>query len=305
MAFRTTWSIVRQAAGDWVDHKVPRLAAAVAYYTILSLTPLLVIAVAVAGAVFGDGAARAGIVDQFRDTVGPSGTEAIQALLEHANRPSAGIVASSIGILMLLLGASGVFGELQDSLNTIWDVQARPGRGIRGIVRDRFLSFGMVLCVGFLLLASLVLSTVLSASGQYLERLVPGLVAPVRVANIVLGFAVVTVLFALMFKFLPDVSLLWRDVWLGATVTSVLFTLGKYLIGLYLGQAGIASPFGAAGSVVALVVWVYYAGLILFFGAELTQVIARRSGRGEPTAIAERRCSPASGERELQRGSVV
>ena len=167
------------------------------------------------------------------------------------------------------------------------------------------LSFGMVLCVGFLLLASLVLSTVLSASGQYLERLVPGLVAPVRVANIVLGFAVVTVLFALMFKFLPDVSLLWRDVWLGAAVTSVLFTLGKYLIGLYLGQAGIASPFGAAGSVVALVVWVYYAGLILFFGAELTQVIARRGGRGEPTAIAERRCPGEKGERELQRGSVV
>lgn len=287
MALRSTWSIIRQAGNDWIEHKVPRLAAAVAYYTILSLTPLLVISVAVAGSVFGDEVARAGVVEQFRDTVGPSGAEAIQAMLEHANRPRAGIVASLIGITMLLVGASGVFGELQDSLNTIWEVQPRTGRGIRGIIIDRFLSFAMVLCVGFLLLASLVLSTIISASGQYLSNLQPGFIVPMQLANLILSFAVVTVLFAMLFKFLPDVTLRWRDVWLGAAVTSVLFTLGKYLIGLYLGKAGVASPFGAAGSVVALVVWVYYAGLILFFGAELTQVIARRRGRGEPTAIAE------------------
>ena len=213
--------------------------------------------------------------------------EAIQALLEHANRPSAGIVASTIGILMLLLGASGVFGELQDSLNTIWDVQPRPGRGIRGIVRDRFLSFGMVLCVGFLLLASLVLSTVLSASGQYLERLVPGLVAPVRVANLVLGFAVVTVLFALMFKFLPDVTLTWKQVWVGGFVTSALFVLGKSLIGRYLGASAIASFYGAAGSLAVVLVWVYYNAILVLIGAELTRAYAAWLGeRVEPATFA-------------------
>jgi membrane protein len=287
MNLRELWDTIRQAGSEWVEHKAPRLAAALAYYTILSLAPLLVIAVAVAGFAFGDEAAREQLVAQFRDMVGPAGGDAIKTMLEHADRPNAGIVATVIGVVTLLFGASGVFGELQDALNTIWEVKPKPGRGIRGIVTDRFLSFAMVLCVGFLLLVSLVLSTVLSAMSGYFERTFPGLGGLMQFANTAVSFAVVTALFAMMFKILPDVELRWRDVWAGAAVTAALFTFGKYLIGLYLGRAGVASPFGAAGSIVVLVVWIYYSGLILFFGAELTQVTTRREGRGAATGIAE------------------
>ncbi|QEL20087.1 YihY/virulence factor BrkB family protein [Limnoglobus roseus] len=288
MTVRDLWQIVKTAGTAWLDHKAPRLAAAVAYYTILSLAPVLIIAVAVAGAVFGEEAARGQLVDQFRGMVGQSGAEAIQVMLEHASKPGAGVWATVIGIGTLVIGASGVFGELQDALNTVWDVKPRPGRGIMGVLHDRFLSFAMVLCIGFLLLVSLVLSTALSAMDHVLEGWIPGLPTLMRVANIGLGFIVVTVLFAMMFKFLPDVKLRWREVWLGAAVTAALFTLGKYLIGLYLGKAGVASPFGAAGSLVALVVWIYYSALILFFGAELTQVMTKRVGRGQPMPNAER-----------------
>lgn len=281
------WQTIKKAGLDWMDHKAPRLAAALAYYTILSLAPLLVIAVAVAGFVFGEDAARGQVVEQFRGMVGQSGAEAIQSLLEHANKPETGILATVIGVAMLLFGASGVFGELQDALNTVWDVKPKPGRGIREIISDRFLTFAMVLCVGFLLLVSLVLSTALTALDHVLEGLVPGLPVMMRVANILLGFVVVSLLFAMMFKFLPDVRMRWREVWLGAVVTAALFTFGKYLIGLYLGKAGVATPFGAAGSLVALVVWIYYSALILFFGAELTQVMAHRAGKGQPAENAE------------------
>ncbi len=288
MTVRVLWDVLKKAGTDWLDHKAPRLAAAVAYYTILSLAPLLVIAVAVAGFVFGEKAARGGIVEQFRGMVGQSGAEAIQSMLEHAGKPGSGVWATIIGVATLLLGASGVFGELQDALNTVWDVKPRPGRGIRGILKDRLLSFGMVLCVGFLLLVTLVLSTALSALDNVLAGILPGLPYMMRAANMVLSFLIVTLLFAMMYKFLPDVQLRWREVWLGAAVTAGLFTLGKYLIGLYLGKAGVASPFGAAGSLVALVVWIYYSALILFFGAELTQVMAKRMGLGQPAPNAER-----------------
>lgn len=281
------WHTIKKAGQDWVDHKAPRLAAAVAYYTILSLAPLLVIAVSVAGFVFGEKAARGELVDQFRGMVGQTGAEAIQSLLEHANKPEAGTIATVIGVVTLLFGASGVFGELQDALNTIWDVKPKPGRGIGTIVRERFLTFAMVLGVGFLLLVSLVLSAALSALDHVLAGMVPGLPDLMRGANIVLGFVVVTLLFGMMFKFLPDVKMRWREVWLGAAVTAALFTLGKYLIGLYLGKAGVATPFGAAGSLVALVVWIYYSALILFFGAELTQVMTHRVGEGQPAENAE------------------
>lgn len=289
MTARDLWGVLKQAGKDWVDHKAPRLSAAVAYYTILSLAPLLVIAVAVAGMVFGEDAARGGIVDQFRGMVGDDGARAIQSMLEHAGKPGAGsVIATVIGVATLLIGASGVFGELQDALNTVWDVKPRPGRGIVGMLKDRLLSFGMVLCVGFLLLVSLVMSTALSALDHYFEGILPGLPYLMRAANLVLSFLVITLLFAMMFRFLPDVRMRWREVWLGAAVTAALFTLGKYLIGLYLGKAGVASPFGAAGSLVVLVVWIYYSALILFFGAELTQVMAKRFGRGQPAPNAER-----------------
>jgi membrane protein len=287
--WKRIWTILREAAKEWVADNASRLAAALAFYTILSVAPLLVIATAIAGQVFGSSQSAADkLVTEVRGFVGDAGAEVVKTTLEHADRPKAGIVATIIGVVTLLFGASGVFGELQSAMNVVWNVKPKPGRGIWATIRDRFLSFGMVLVVGFLLLVSLVVTTALTALSDYLAGQLPGLPTLMHVANFVLSFVVVAVLFALIFKFLPDVRIAWRDVWLGAAVTAALFTVGKYLIGLYLGRAGVATPFGAAGSVVAFVVWVYYSGLILFFGAELTQVSAKHAGRQiVPTENAE------------------
>jgi membrane protein len=285
---RRIWTILRETVTEWLQDNATRLSAALAFYTILSVAPLLVIVVAIAGLWLEPEDVNNKLVGQARDFVGESGAEIARTTIEHAQRPKAGIFASIIGIVMLLVGASGVFGELQSAMNTVWNVKPKPGRGILATIKDRFLSFGMVLVVGFLLLVSLVITTVLSAVGDYMAGQVPGLPTLMHVANFVLSFVVVTVLFALIFKFLPDARIAWRDVWVGAAVTAGLFTVGKYLIGLYLGKSAPGSAFGAAGSVVAFVVWVYYSGLILFFGAELTKVIARRAGRQiVPTENAE------------------
>jgi membrane protein len=287
--FKRIWTILREAAAEWVNDNATRLAAALAFYTILSVAPLLVIVTAAAGKIYGSSeVATERLVNEVREFVGDAGAEVVKTTLEHADRPKAGLVATVIGVVTVLFGASGVFGELQSAMNFVWNVKPKAGRGIWATIRDRFLSFGMVLVVGFLLLVSLVITTALAAMNEYLAGLVPGLPTLMHVANLVLSFAVVTVLFAMIFKVLPDVRIAWRDVWLGAAVTAALFTLGKYLIGLYLGRAGVATPFGAAGSVVAFVVWVYYSGLILFFGAELTQVTAKHAGRQiVPTENAE------------------
>jgi membrane protein len=268
--------LIKESGKEWVADKAPRLSAATAYYTILSLAPLLVISVSIAGLVFGKDAARSGIEHQFESLVGRTGAVAVQQMLENASEPSSGAVAITVGLVTLLLGASGVFGELQDAFNTVWNAPPKPDRGIWGVIQDRFLSFAMVLCVGFLLLVSLVLSTAISGAGHYLWEGVPGLQSLTRILELFLSLVIITVLFALMFKYLPDCEVPWREAWTGASVTAGLFTLGKYLIGLYLGKAAVASPYGAAGSVVALVVWVYYSAMILFFGAELTQVLTRR-----------------------------
>ena len=277
---RPVWTIVREAASEWMEDNATRLSAALAFYTILSVAPLLLIVVAVAGWVFGAEAATERLQEQARSFVGDAGAEVFKTTVEHANRPSTGVLATVIGIATLLFGASGVFGELQGMMNVVWNVKSRPGRGIWGTIRARFVSFGMVLAVGFILLVSLVITAALAAMGGYLNDLVPGLPTMMYIANFVVSFEVVTVLFGLIFKVLPDAKIAWKDVWFGALMTALLFTVGKYLIGLYLGKAGVATPFGAAGSVVAFVVWVYYSGLILFFGAELTQVKARHAGRG-------------------------
>lgn len=276
---KTVWTILRDTGNQWLADDAARLSAALAFYTILSVAPLLVIVTAIAGWVFGSEAATKQLEDQSRSFIGDAGAEVLKTTVDHAKRPGEGIIATVIGVATLLLGASGVFGELQSAMNIVWNVKPKPGRGFLAKIRDRFISFGMVLAVGFLLLVSLVITTILAGVGGYLSDLVPGLPTLMHIANFVLSFAVVAVLFALIFKFLPDVKIAWRDVWFGALVTAGLFTLGKYLIGLYLGQAGVATPFGAAGSVVAFVVWVYYSGLIVFFGAELTQVTARHFGR--------------------------
>jgi len=277
MATGGVFSLVKEAGSDWVADKAPRLSAATAYYTILSLAPLLMICVSIAGLVFNDQTAREGIVAQFREVAGDAGGKAADEMLKNASQFDSGILSITIGVITLLIGASAVFGELQDAFNTVWDAPPRVSSGFWGVIKDRFLSFAMVLSVGFLLLVSMVLSTILSSMGDFAQGSVPGFSFLMRAVEIAVSFAVITTMFALLFKYLPDVYVPWRETWIGAAITAVLFTVGKYLIGLYLGQAAVATPFGAAGSVVALVVWVYYSAMILFFGGELTQALTKRN----------------------------
>jgi len=271
------FSLVKKTFAEAGDDKIPRLAASLSYYTLLSLSPLLILSVAVAGLVFGEEAARGQIAAQLQQVFGPEAGEAIQTMVASAKEPGSGVLGTIIGVVVLLFGASGVFGELQDSMNTIWEVAPKPGRGILGIVKDRFFSFTMVVGVAFLLLVSLVISAGLSAIGNWLSSFV-GVEWLWQGVNFVVSLAMIAALFALVFKVIPDVKIRWRDVWIGASVTAALFTIGKFLIGLYVGKAGVAGPYGAAGSLVVIVVWVFYSAHILFIGAEFTQVYARALG---------------------------
>jgi membrane protein len=275
---RQVGEMVKETASQWLDDKAPRLAASLAFYTLMSMAPLLILAVSVAGLMFGDEAARGQIAHQLAGVLGVKGALAVQAILANAKTPSSGVLGTVVGLALALFGASGVFGELQGTLNTIWDVDSRPGRGVRGFVHDRFFSFTLVLGVAFLLLVSLVVSAGLAAMGAYLSHLLPGGAVVWQALNFLISLGVTTLLFAAIYKVVPDVTIRWHDVWAGSAATAVLFSLGKFAIGLYVGRSTVASPFGAAGSVVALVVWVYYSAQILFFGAELTQVYARRHG---------------------------
>lgn len=286
MRLGTWWEVVKDAGKQWLADKAPRLGAALAYYTIFSIAPLLVIAIAVAGFVLGKEAAQGQITGQIEHLVGKQGGEAVQSMIESASKPGKGVVGTVLGIVMLLFGAAGLFGQLQDALNTIWEVKPKEGRGIWGIVRDRFLSLSMVLGVAFLLLVSLLVSSVLSAVVGLMGDTEAGVIG--QVVTIALDLVVITVLFALIFKYLPDAKIAWRDVWFGAAATAALFTLGKFLIGLYLGQAGVGSAYGAAGSLAVLLVWLYYASQIFLFGAELTKAYANRLGsRIKPKEHAE------------------
>lgn len=289
MQLRELWALIKETASDWLDDDASTLAAALAYYALLSLAPLLVISISVAGWFLGTEAARGRVAGELGGIVGGQAAQGIQAVVASAEEPKKGVLAAVVGIVTLFVGASGVFGQLQTSLNTVWEVKAKPDRGFWGKVKDRFFSFTMVLGVAFLLLVSLVLSSVLSSLGTLMADTLPGGAMVWQIINFALSFAVVTLLFALIFKFIPDVKVNWRDVWLGAAVTALLFAIGKQLLGVYLGKAAVGSSYGAAGSIVALVVWVYYAAQILFLGAEFTQVHARRRGGGiEPSAGAER-----------------
>jgi len=272
------WPVLKQTVSEWVDDKAPQLGAALAFYSILSLAPLLVIVITIAGAVFGADAAQSEIVAQMERLVGRDGAEAVEEMIAHAQQPETGVTASVVGVVTLLLGASGVFGQLQDTLNTIWNVKPKPGRGIGGFLRDRFLSFAMVLGTGFLLLVSLVLSATLASLGKFLSGLLPGAETLWLIVNEIVSFAVIAVLFGLIFKLVPDVKTSWKDIWVGAALTALLFTVGKFVLGLYLGRQSVGSAYGAAGSFVVLVIWIYYSAQILFFGAELTQVYAQRYG---------------------------
>jgi membrane protein len=276
---KTIFELLKETFSEWSEDKASRLAAALAYYTIFSLAPLLVIAVAIAGFFFGGReAAREQIIAQVEGMVGAQGAQAVGSLIENASRPGAGILATVIGVVTLLFGASGVFVQLHDALNTMWEVAPKPGGGFVKMIKDRFLSFTMILGTGFLLLVSLVVSAALTAINSYFSELLPGADILWRAINLFISIGVITLIFAAIYKVLPDVEVKWQDVWIGALVTSLLFNLGKYLISLYLSQSTVNSTFGAAGSLAVLLIWVYYSAQIVFFGAEFTQVYARRYG---------------------------
>jgi membrane protein len=275
-----TWTLLKQTGTEWTSDNAPRLGAALAFYSVLSIAPLTVIALAIGGAVFGADAARGELVGQVEGMVGRQGAAAIQEMIAHAEKPATGTLAAIAGIVTLLVGAGGVFGQLQDTLNVIWKVRPKPGRGLWRMIRDRFFSFTLVLGTGFLLLASLVVTAAMHALGEYLLGLMPGAQILGHMLNFVLSFAATALLFALIFRFIPDARVAWSDVWIGALLTAALFTLGKFLLGLYLGRGAVSSAYGAAGSLVVLLVWIYYSAQILFFGAEFTQVYAKRYGSG-------------------------
>jgi len=266
--------ILRQTFSEWNEHEAPRLAAALSFYTILSLAPLVILIVAVVALAFGRSSAQEQILNQVQGMVGQEGAATVKTMIEQADKPASGTVASIIGLITLLFGASGVFGELRSALDKIWGTKAENASGVVGMITQKFFSFGMVLSIGFLLLVSLVLSAGLAAAGKFLGGILPVPTVVLTVINLLVSFSAIAVLFALIFKYVPKAKIAWKDVWAGAMGTAVLFTLGKFLIGIYLGKAAVGSAYGAAGSLIVVIVWVYYSSMIFFFGAEFTHVLA-------------------------------
>jgi membrane protein len=275
------------AARAWWDDDALRLGASLAYYTLFAIGPVLLVAVAIAGMVFGPEAVRGEIVGQLDGLIGREGAQAVQALLEGASRREDGVFATVVGSFALVIAATGAFLELQVALNTIWRVKPKPGKFMKALVVDRLRSFGLVMAVGFLLLVSLVITAALAALNAWVSRRAPGFPITLNVVSLVVSLFVTTGLFALLFRFLPDVRLHWKDVATGSMVTAVLFMIGQQAIGFYLGQSATTSSYGAAGSVMILLLWVYYSCQILLFGAEFTRLWAARHGvrpRPEPFA---------------------
>ena len=295
-------ALFKNTASEWILDKCPQFGAALAYFTVFSLAPLVLVLLAVFGLIFGGSdQARRKITEQLQYFVDPSGIKVIQDIATNASRPQAGIMATTIGVVLALFGASGVFGQLQEALNTIWGVKPKPGGGVMGFIRTRFLSFAMVGGVCFLLLVSLTVETLLRGFSAYLKNFMPGGDIVALALFLLFDLAVIILLFAMIFRYLPDAKIAWRDVWVGATLTAVLFALGKFVLGLYLGSGAAGSAYGAASSLMTLLLWIYYAAQILLFGAEFTQVYANTYGtRVEPqehavkVEITEKVVSPIS-----------
>jgi len=275
---KAIYELLKMTYSEWSKDKVPRMGAALAYYTIFSLAPLLVIAISIAGLIFGADAVQGQIMGEIQGLIGPDSAKAVQTMIQSADKPANSTIASLMGLIVLLVGASGVFTEMQDALNTIWDANTNAKTGWWNYLRGRFLSFGMVLGIGFLLLVSLVLSAALAAMANYLESVVTIPAALLHSVDFLFSVFFITVLFAWIFKLLPDVRIPWSDVWVGAVLTSVLFTIGKSLIGFYIGKSVTASTYGAAGSLVIIVAWIYYSAQLLYFGAEFTHVYSEQCG---------------------------
>jgi membrane protein len=284
-------SLLKQTFQEWLQDKAPQLGAALAYYTVFSLAPLILVLLAIIGFLFRDDPAGAWnkITQQMSYFLDPSALQVVQNIAQKASQPGKSLIATIIGVALALFGASGVFGQLQDALNTIWGVKAKPGTGIWGFLRARFLSFAMVAGICFLLLVSLAIEALLKGFSHYVQSVVPGGIVIALTVYLVFDFAVVVLLFAMIFKFLPDVKIQWRDVWIGAVMTAIFFGIGKWALGLYLSSGAAGSAYGAASSLITLLLWVYYSSQILLFGAEFTQVYADRAGRGvEPSEYAVR-----------------
>lgn len=288
MNFKKIWDTLKAIIDEYSNDKVPKLAAALSYYTVFSVAPLLVIAIAVAGAIFGADAAQGRIVQEMKSLIGYDGAQMLQTAIRKTNQTGGGLIATVISVVTLGIAATAAFIELQDSLDIIWKVKPKPGGNfLKGFIRTRLISFALVVAMGFLLLVSLLVSAGLSALEDYLGSITAVPPVVLELANIVISLGVVYVLFVLLFKVLPDVEISWRDVWIGALVTTILFVAGKFLIGLYLGRGSVGSTYGAAGSLAILLVWVYYSAQILFLGAEFTYVYATRFGSGaKPSAHA-------------------
>jgi membrane protein len=270
------WGVIKEAAGNWSAHKDSRQGAALAYYSVFSIGPLVVIAIAIAGFVFGRDAVSGQVALSIKDLLGDTGAKAVQAMLVDASRPKAGLVAASLGTGALLFAAIGVVVQLKDALNTVWEVDATPGSGLWYYVRSYVLSFAGVLALGFLLLTSLLVTTALAAIGKYTAGYIDERV--LHLTNLVVSFGVITLLFAMMFKWLPDTPIDWYDVWLGATLTTIFFEIGKFAIGFYVGRQGLESTYGAAASIIVLLIWVYYSSQIVLMGAEITHAFAKHHG---------------------------
>ena len=271
-------SVMQEAAMSFAGDNVPRLGAALAYYTVFSMAPIILITITLAGAIFGEEAARGEVFAHMRRLVGDTGAEVVNEMVKDAARADTGAIAATVGIAALLFGASGVFGQLRAALNTIFHVQPKDTPIIRGFLKERFLSVATVIVIGFLLLVALIIDTAISAAGDYMEHRLRGGEMLWHVVELVVSTAMITALFALIFRYMPDVRIPWRDVWLGAIFTALLFSIGKFALGLYLGKKATESTHSAAGALIVLLLWVYYSAQILFLGAEVTQAYSRQVG---------------------------
>jgi membrane protein len=283
--------LLKQTFNEWLEDKAPQLGAALAYYTVFSLAPLILVLLAIIGVLFrhDPSGAWTRMTAQMSYFLDKSALDVVQEIAQKASQPGKSLIATIIGIALALFGASGVFGQLQDALNTVWKVKAKPGLGIKGFLRARFLSFTMVAGVCFLLLVSLVIEGLLKGFSHWVQTHIMGGIALAGSIYAVFDMAVVIFLFAMMFKYLPDVKVRWRDVWMGSAITAVLFIIGKWALGLYLGSGAAASAYGAASSLITLLLWIYYSSQIFLFGAEFTQVYARKFGPAiEPDVYAVR-----------------
>ena len=283
----------RTALKAWYTDNAARLGASIAYYTLFSLGPVLLVAIGIAGTVFRPEDVQGRVQGQLTELLGAEGARAVQAMLEGAQNHKAGVLATIIGGVTFLLAATGAFMELQNAFNQIWRVKPKEGFGVAGFIKQRLVSFGLVVAIGFLLLVALVVSAALSAVADWVSARAPGLPFVWAAFDMILSLGVITVLFAILYRVLPDVKLRWSDVWTGAAATALLFTIGKFLIGLYLGQSGTASSYGAAGSVVIVLLWVYYTSQVVLLGAEFTRVYTRRErSKPQPADWAERCALP-------------